>query len=35
MSDFIKNKNLKLATVSNIDDYKEGVNTNGADQNGI
>ena len=35
MSDFIKRKNLKLATVSNIDDYKEGVNTNGADQNGI
>ena len=28
MSDFIKNsKNMKLATVSNIDDYKEGTNS--------
>ena len=26
MSNFIRNKNMKLATVSNIDDYKEGVN---------
>ena len=26
MSDFIKSKNLKLASVSNINDYKEGVN---------
>jgi len=26
MSDFIKNKNMKLATVSNIEEYKEGVN---------
>ena len=35
MSDFIKNnKKLKLATVSNIDEYKEG-NSNGADQNGV
>ena len=26
MSDFIKSKNMKLATVSNINDYKEGTN---------
>ena len=26
MGDFIKNKNMKLATVSNINDYKEGIN---------
>ena len=26
MSDFIKSKNMKLATVSNINDYKEGAN---------
>ena len=25
MSDFIKSKNMRLATVSNLDDYKEGV----------
>ena len=25
MSDFIKSRNMKLATVSNIDDYKEGI----------
>ena len=30
MSNFIKNKNMKLATVSSIDDYKEGMNVDGA-----
>lgn len=30
MSNFIKNKNMKLATVANIDDYKEGMNVDGA-----
>ena len=33
MCDFIKSKNLKLATVSDINEYKEE-NANGADQNG-
>ena len=37
MSDFIKNndKRIKLATVSSIDDYKEGINSDGASKDGI
>ena len=30
MSKFIKTKNMRLATVSNIDDYKEGIDADGA-----
>ena len=33
MSNFIKSKNIKLATVSNIEDYKEGINTDGTNEN--
>ena len=34
MSDFIRNKKMKLATVSNIEDYK-GENTDGTNENGV
>ncbi len=35
MSNFIRNKNMKLATVANINEYKEGENADGANKNGI
>ena len=34
MSDFIRNKKMKLATVSNIEDYK-GENSDGTNENGV
>ena len=35
MSDFIRNKNLRLAAVASLNEYKEGENADGTNQNGI